>query len=91
MKTFKVMTCPVFPRSPWKDCPTSVPWEAIAPYEEQVLRNHGQTLETLNNRGGCSPAEIFAIVNSKTYYEMWPRGADTEACVQLIKDMNNVG
>lgn len=43
-------------------CPESVPWEAVAPHEAQALRNHGQSLERLAERGGLSPLELLAVI-----------------------------
>jgi len=39
-----------------------IPWEMIAPFEEQALSNHGQTLEELADRCGCDPIETLAIM-----------------------------
>ncbi len=38
-----------------------VKWEEILPYELWVIRNHAQTLFTLNQRGGVGPGETAAI------------------------------
>lgn len=40
----------------------SVPWDFMAPHEEQAQVNHGQTLERLAQRGGLDPAEMLAVV-----------------------------
>lgn len=47
------------------DCPRSVPWEKIAPYEKQACGNHSQTLQRLAERGGLSPGEIRCAVEEK--------------------------
>lgn len=41
---------------------TTFPFRFIAPFEAQAYRNHSQTLARLNERGGCCPVEIWAIV-----------------------------
>lgn len=51
------------------DCLRSIPWSAIAPYEDQAIKNHdGQTLEVLARRGGLSPLEI-SYVCCRTRYQ----------------------
>lgn len=48
-------------------CPSSIPWEAIAPYDGQAKYNHGgQSLERLAERGGLSPLEAFCVMTGKT-------------------------
>lgn len=52
-------------------CPTSVPWDLLAPHEAQALRNHGgQSLERLAERGGLSPAELVAVVEDRAFRSM---------------------
>lgn len=43
-------------------CPSSIPWEAIAPYDGQARVNHQQSLEHLASRGGLSPMEAFLVM-----------------------------
>lgn len=40
----------------------SIPWPMIAPHEAQALRNHGQTLQRLAERGGLSPGEACDVL-----------------------------
>lgn len=47
----------------YPDCPKSVPFELLN--EEQAMKNHSQTLDRLNERGGMSPIEIVANVLKK--------------------------
>ena len=57
-------------------CPSSIPWEAIAPYEGQAKENHGgQSLERLAERGGLSPAEAFMVMHGRR----WGLNMDIEA------------
>jgi hypothetical protein len=53
-----------------RDCPLDVPWSLVAPHEEQALRNHGQTLERLAERGGLSPAELVAVLEDQRWKAM---------------------
>lgn len=39
--------------------PESLPWSLVEPWRAQAERNHGQTLERLNERGGLSPLELW--------------------------------
>ncbi len=44
--------------------PHSIPWEAIAPHEDQALENHcGQSLEDLARRAGLDCSEVFLVIN----------------------------
>lgn len=68
-------------------CPSSIPWEAIAPYDGQAKQNHGgQSLERLAERGGLSPAEAFMVMHGRR----WDLNEDVkalqkEACAFLDK------
>ena len=48
-------------------CPATVPWEIVAPHQEQAIQNHGQTLEKLHGRGGVSIQELYAILRDRPY------------------------
>lgn len=47
-----------------------VDWSLISDHEAQAQRNHGQSLETLNNRGGLAPTEFYAVVNNLLYRDV---------------------
>jgi hypothetical protein len=49
------------------DCPRAVPWEWLAPHEQQAWLNHGQSLETLASRGGLDPLEMAYVLNDKRW------------------------
>lgn len=51
------------------NCPKGIPWEVIAPHEEQALNNHSQTLEKLAQRGGLGLIEMYAVLSDKSYRE----------------------
>lgn len=40
----------------------SVPWEAVEAHREQAVKNHGQTLECLAERGGLSWKELYYVL-----------------------------
>jgi hypothetical protein len=41
----------------------SIPWGMLEPMEMRALKNHGQSLARLNQRGGVSAMEALAILN----------------------------
>lgn len=45
--------------------PLAVRWDMLD--EAQALMNHGQTLETLMQRGGLSPVEALAIARLRRF------------------------
>jgi hypothetical protein len=49
------------------DCPRSIPWELIAPKEEQAKNNHDQSLKELASRCGLDPAEAVAVLEGKDW------------------------
>jgi hypothetical protein len=49
----------------------AIPWDAIAPFEEQAHSNHSQTLTRLAERGGLSTAEAVAVMQSKGWLDRW--------------------
>lgn len=71
---FKVMDAPT-------GCPQLVPWWLLAPFEPQALKNHDQTLELLNERGGLAPCEMLAVIEGRR----WRKMDDAEAGRQLAK------
>jgi len=50
--------------------PLPIPWDIIAPHENQARINHGQTLARLRERGGVSACEAVAILNDRQYDQM---------------------
>lgn len=47
------------PRAERDAWPESLPWSLVDPWRAQAERNHYQTLERLNERGGLSPRELW--------------------------------
>lgn len=83
MKTFPVIRSHEERRRP-NQAPVadSIPWDVIAPHEEQALRNHcGQSLERLAERGGLSPQEALAVLEDRNWEPMpW---AEARAALHL--------
>jgi hypothetical protein len=56
----------------------------VAPHEAQAQFNHGgQTLERLNERGGLSPYELYAVVHGLRYDKV--RGLSSELVLQWLR------
>ena len=62
-------------------CPRHVPWNVLAPHEEQAEDNHDQSLRTLNRRGGLSPVEMANVLTG----HKWSHVFTPEESVEIIK------
>lgn len=61
MKPFPILSTRKYPHGI-----ASIPWEMIAPHEEQAQHNHGgQTLQRLAERGGLSAQEAVAVLKGE--------------------------
>lgn len=67
MKQFPIMVGHEGTKGP---CPSSIPWDAIAPYEGQAQVNHDQSLEKLASRGGLDPIEAFFIMTGRVWHNV---------------------
>ncbi len=72
MKTFPILSSYGKDRQEHErlGAPTSVPWDLVAPHEEQAQRNHGQSLQRLAERGGLSLPELAAVVDNRRWSRM---------------------
>lgn len=52
------------------DKAASIPWDLIAPHEQQAQRNHGQSLKRLAERGGLSWCESLAVLTDRPWERM---------------------
>ncbi len=59
IKMFKVLRG--YDKSELKSLPSFIPWDMLN--EEQAQRNHSQTLNRLNERGGLCVTEILANIH----------------------------
>jgi hypothetical protein len=66
-------------------CPRDVPWSLMAPHERQANRNHDQTLERLNERGGLAPCEMVAVIEDRP----WRKMDDIAAVETLLRHLRN--
>jgi len=67
------------------DVPTSVPWGLVAPHEAQAQKNHSQSLERLNQRGGLDPIELVAVLEGRGLD--WVVEAQMEDAVGRLKQL----
>lgn len=50
--------------------PMPFPMALLRPHEAQARHNHGQSLDQLRARGGCSACELVAIVEDRAWSRM---------------------
>jgi hypothetical protein len=64
MSDFPILasTTQSLPTLPW-----CVPWEFVAPHEQQAIKNHDQTLKRLAARGGLSWSELDLIIRDQDW------------------------
>jgi hypothetical protein len=55
------------PRARRPDLLMAVPWPLIAPHDAQAVKNHGQTLRRLAERGGLAPYEMCAVLEDRRW------------------------
>lgn len=48
----------------------SVPMSYVLKYQEQLFRNHSQSVERLNERGGLSSRELYCAVNNVSVWRI---------------------
>lgn len=48
----------------------AIPWRVIAPCERQAQQNHSQSFQRLAERGGLSPCEAVAVLESRRWHPM---------------------
>lgn len=65
----------------------TVPWDALIPYEDRIMRNHGQSLETLARRGGMSWFEIYAAIYGKDLFKDFDKNTDWREYRKLVMDV----
>jgi hypothetical protein len=46
---------------------SEIPFAMLVPHEAQALRNHGQSLERLAERGGLAHSEAIAILEGRAW------------------------
>ena len=69
-KRFPVLGLWGFGKELQEQCPKSVPWQMLAPHEDQAVSNHSQSLNRLAQRGGLSPCEMLAVLEDRCWHKM---------------------
>ncbi|QQB32791.1 hypothetical protein I6I07_19285 [Achromobacter deleyi] len=65
---------------------SEIPFAMIQPHEAQALRNHGQTLERLAQRGGLPASEAVAIMKGLRWRAV-KTGVPTEHyLINMVRD-----
>lgn len=65
---------------------SEIPFAMIQPHEAQALRNHGQTLERLAQRGGLAASEAVAIMKGLRWSAV-KTGVPTEHyLINMVRD-----
>jgi hypothetical protein len=72
-----------------KECPAEVPADLLLPHQAQAIKNHGQTLEELEARGGASIREIYAILSDIRYDFFISEREATEIVLRLMDDASH--
>jgi hypothetical protein len=64
----------------------ALPWEMIAPHEDQVQKNHSQSLKRLAERGGLGWCEAVAVLEDRPWGQMLPPGSANARLVELLDE-----
>lgn len=86
MSPFRILYGDYRERKQSPEWPESIEYGMISPHESQAERNHSQSLDQLNRRGGLSPLEIFWTIEGLPLCAKnpeWPE-TDSEAMEILI-------
>lgn len=60
----------------------AINWDIIRPHANQAMKNHGQTLERLAERGGLSWVELIAVLEDRPYEDM-----DVQVAIKRVADI----
>jgi hypothetical protein len=80
---------PVMKTKGYPGCPEAVPWSAVAPHEARAMRNHGQSLARLAERGGLHPRELYAVLTDRLWHDV--QAVTVEEVVAVIVRVARVG
>ncbi|WP_315069636.1 hypothetical protein [uncultured Clostridium sp.] len=64
-----------------------IPLEAIKPHEKQAIRNHGQTLKRLAERGGLGWIEALCVLEDREY-DFHTKLTETTARIKVLEIVN---
>ncbi len=74
---------PVLKANNWT-APQRIPYSLISDHESQAMLNHGQSLATLERRGGLCPSEMIAVITNQG---LWDVSHDEDAQVEATKKL----
>lgn len=80
-KRFRVLVNPS-DRRRYPHWPQFVPWRLVEPHRDRALKNHDQTLERLNERGGLDPLELYAVIQNLDWNQV--KNLDANQCMLSI-------
>lgn len=63
----------------------SIPWDMIAPFEQQAQKNHGQSLQRLAERCGLDPSEALAVLECRQWERMDPDHARSRLLAKVAE------
>lgn len=64
---------------------SEIPWDMIAPHEEQAQSNHGQSLERLASRGGLGASEALDIIEGRRWGSAKPCIENEHYLINLVR------
>lgn len=62
----------------------TIPWSFIQYHEDQALKNHGQTLHRLAERGGLCWSEALAVLTDRVYWHV-EKMKEEECAIEVAK------
>lgn len=65
--------------------PAVIPWGLIEPHRKQAYKNHSQSLETLNSRGGLCLEELYCTLRDESLDPIWRKTLSTEHAARYIE------
>ena len=68
-------------------CPSSIPFALIEPHRKRAKRNHQQSLEQLNKRGGLDPIELVAVLEDRRIIPWTREISAAQAILRIRKAM----
>lgn len=80
------------PRAVRDRWPRNVPWSFVEKFRAQAERNHDQTLERLNARGGLGPDEMWLAAHDLGLFQSKVQPPSEVECGEwLIAEMKKLG
>ena len=65
-----------------------IPLEVIKPHEKQAIRNHGQTLKRLAERGGLDWIEALCVLEDREY-DFHTKLTEDDARTKVLEIVNS--